>query len=158
VYPVTARECVIDATSSKFKCTSKKRAKGEDCVPPSLYRLPNEPPNCEPGLSCENTDDGATWKYTCTDAVTTVGGDCDTDRLTDDELTCGTALTCSASKCVSQVDPGEDCESTVTPGTGDSALCKNNSYTEHWDGNGSFICSDAAIPSSNGGDALTCGG
>jgi hypothetical protein len=66
---------------------------------------------------------------------------------------------CKEAVCVAQLDPGEDCENPEVRGGGDATLCKNNDCLENWDENGiDFICSDAPVPESNGGDGLTCGG
>jgi hypothetical protein len=86
-----------------------------------------------------------------------LGDDCD-DLFADAEFfSCGPGLLCRDDECVAQLDPGADCESEDTPGTADSAICKNEACVENWDENGfDFICSDAAIPESNGGDNLIC--
>ena len=42
-------------------------------------------------------------------------------------------------------------------GLGDNGLCKNGDCVAHWSGDGSFVCSDAPVRESQGGDNLTCG-
>src|SRR5690606_9814026 len=110
---------------------------------------------CQDGLICEATDDVANT-YHCT-VPADLGDECD-DIFNDAEfLSCGPGLICRDAECLAQLDPGADCESEDTPGTAGSEICQNSACVENWDENGfEFICSDAAIPESNGGDNLIC--
>jgi len=113
------------------------------------------PSECEPGLRCEMNGDS---EYVCS-AGAGLDDACDTAHGDPDELDCGPGLTCKPDVCVAQLDPGEDCEDTENPGAEDDSLCKNGDCVTNWDENGpEFICSDAEVPESNGGDNLTCGG
>jgi hypothetical protein len=59
--------------------------------------------------------------------------------------------------CVEQVGPGGDCED-PNSNAAEVGLCTNGACVDHWDGDGSFICTDRPVPEANEGDALTCNG
>ncbi len=115
---------------------------------------------CQPGLTCElNTGD---TDPTCVGGASE-GSSCDDNYGDNGEISCAPGLTCleSTSTCVAQRAPGADCEHPTTPGDGLNDLCLNFDCVENWrDGETQpeFVCSDAPIPESNGGDNLTCGG
>ena len=144
-------------TGYDFQCATTQRDVGGDCYPAGALGLTGEPTDCKPGLICEaSTTDS--WPYKCTEPAG-LGDDCDEDWQDEEFFSCGAGLTCKDAECVAQLDPGEDCEDVDNPGYPDAAICKNGACVENWDENGvEFICSDAAIPESNGGDDLTCGG
>jgi len=156
--PATSPECVyIDGT---WECTTSKRGEDDTCIPYSLTIVPDEPSDCAPGLQCEYSDT-TIGTYSCTDGAG-LGDDCDDSIGDDTALLCDEGLFCLTSgsgtpTCVEQVDPGSDCED---PNTNDAedGLCRNGDCVEHWDGNGSFICTDAPVPVLNDGDGLTCNG
>src|SRR5690606_30905790 len=128
------------------------RAEDADCYP-----MGDSLSECAAGLRCEATDLAATWVYTCT-AGAELDDDCDADYGDDEDLDCGPGLTCKEGVCIAQVGPGSDCEDLDDNTAGDPTLCTNSSCMENWDENGpDFICSDAPVPESNGGDGLTCG-
>jgi len=143
--------CLYDPVDARHECTDALRGEGDDCMDMGTS-LPSE---CEPGLRCEMNGDS---EYVCS-AGAGLDDACDTAHGDPDELDCGPGLTCKPDVCVAQLDPGEDCEDTENPGAEDDSLCKNGDCVTNWDENGpEFICSDAEVPESNGGDNLTCGG
>lgn len=144
--------CLFDSADSRWECVAKLRAEDADCYP-----LGDSLSECAAGLRCEATDLAATWVYTCT-AGAELDDDCDADYGDDEDLDCGPGLTCKEGVCIAQVGPGSDCEDLDDNTAGDPTLCTNSSCMENWDENGpDFICSDAPVPESNGGDGLTCG-
>src|SRR6478735_912543 len=148
--------CLYDSTDARWEGAEELRGEGDDCYDTVSVALPSE---CEAGLRCEVTDAAATWPYTCT-AGAGLDDDCDNLYGDDTDLDCGAGFTCKDAVCIAQLDPGEDCEDADNPGFGDPDLCKNGALAcvENWDNNGpDFICSDAPVPESNGGDNLTCG-
>jgi len=143
--------CLWDSADATWKCQAELRGAGDDCFDLGAG-LPSE---CEPGLRCELTTDGE--PYTCT-AGADLGDACDATHTDADEIDCGVGLTCKNEECVEQVGPGSDCEDPDNEGAADSTMCTNASCTDNWDENGpEFICTDAPVPESNGGDGLICG-
>lgn len=110
---------------------------------------------------CEFSNKAATDK-TCI-AGAALNGDCvltaNTTAGVDDKTTCAAGLTCKSGKCVAQVGPGGNCESTTTAGTADSALCKNASCdATQWKASNAIMCTDDAVPVVNGGTNAKCDG
>jgi hypothetical protein len=143
--------CLQDATDGVWKCSDALKDAGDVCVP----LADGLPPECEPGLICELVD----AEYKCS-AGADLEEDCDDIVGDDSELDCGVGLTCDVDDiCIEQLDAGGDCEDPEVANTPKPSLCKNGSCVENWDDNGpDFICTDAPVPESNGGDNLTCGG
>lgn len=142
-----------------WECSATLHEDGDVCydmvnqAPYPPYYYFTWPSECEAGLRCEMT---APAEYTCTTGAD-LGDDCDNLYADDEFLDCGAGLTCK-DECVEQVGPGEDCEDRDTEGAADGTLCTNSVCLQNWDENGpDFICSDAPVPESNGGDDLTCG-
>jgi hypothetical protein len=160
--PNSAPQCVYVGTagSLEWECRATLRQEDDTCYPWSLV-LASELSDCEPGLLCEYVGETAT-EYTCT-AGASLGDDCDDEFGDGDALNCGAGLFCDvnaipAPECVAQLDPGGDCEDPHNAGSAQPDLCKNGACVEHWDGNGSYICTDAPVPIENEGDGLTCDG
>jgi len=140
-----AQLCLLNVEESEYQCYKALRKAGEDC---------NVDGDCVVGLACETTDLTATWTKTCT-AGAEEGDECDSDTADDEKLDCGAGLLCVEGECVEQKNPGSDCEK---DGAADASICKNSACVENWNENGpNFVCSDAPVPESQGGDGLTCG-
>ncbi len=166
--PSTAPQCVFVGTSiavadRDWECRATVLQEGDACIPYSVVnpRLAAEASDCAEGLTCQYATDTATM-WTCT-----VGADageaCDDNVSDGDALTCAPGLFCDTEAlpspvCVEQLDPGADCEDPHNANTAQPGLCKNGACVEHWDGNGSYICTDAPVPTANTGDGLTCNG
>jgi hypothetical protein len=153
--PSTAPECVF--IDGAWECTTRRLVEGSTCFEYRGSTIPNEPSDCQSGLACEYASDDATG-YTCTRGAG-LGDDCDA-VLNDGEMQqCGAGLFCDPTDgvCVRQVGPGGNCEDPNTDAP-EPGLCLNGSCVEHWNGNGTYICTDASVPVENTGDGLTCNG
>jgi hypothetical protein len=155
--PDTAPACVYVDDNSQWECTTSKREEDALCYNYESIGYPGEPTDCETGLICDYWDSTASF-WTCTPGAA-AGDDCDTSVSDPTLPSCGLGLFCDPTDgvCVEQVGPGGDCEDPNTSAA-ESGLCANGDCVEHWDGNGSFICTDAPIPVDNEGDGLTCNG
>jgi hypothetical protein len=81
---------------------------------------------------------------------------CDSDIANGNALTCRAGFGCIAGICVKQVGAGGDCN--PDGDAPNAALCANGSTcTEVWDNQGE-MCTDAAVPKTNGGTGLICDG
>lgn len=134
----------LNTGTGGFVCRNSLLATGDECGAPAA---------CVTG-KCEIATASATVTTCVVGAAE--NAQCDSDVANGNALTCRAGFGCIGGICVKQVGPGGDCN--PSGNAPNAALCANASTcTEVWVNQGE-MCSDAAVPKTNGGSGLICDG
>jgi hypothetical protein len=153
--PATAIGCVYKRAAATdpvdYICSSSLLAEGQlcggnhDCVT----------------NKCEYASAAAADKTCIKGKDATSAGGClsAASATANDATTCAAGFTCKSGKCVAQVGPGGNCESSTTAGAADADLCKNATCDDkQWKDSSAIMCTDGAVPVVNGGTNASCDG
>jgi hypothetical protein len=126
---------------TEFQCRNARLTNGTAC---------GDDDACASGR-CEFAN-GASSR-TCI-AGATAGQDCDELEEDNAAQTCAPGLLCFEGTCTLQAAPGTSCENPDEEA--DNAMCANGVACDpQWEAD---LCTDAAVPKTNGGTGLTCDG